>query len=72
MKKEKISCSQCEEHLRMCGKHFYGITEKRQKEIKEEIKEEIREQVGFLRQYLNERTSKKLITDKEIKTFLNL
>jgi len=44
----------------------------KEEEIKEEIKEEIREQIGFLRQWLNERTSKKLITDKEIKTFLNL
>ena len=32
--------------------------------------EEIKKNIGHLRQYLNERTGDKLITDKELKTFL--
>jgi len=44
MKKEKtimkVSCEEVEAHLKKCGKHFYGITEKYKKEIREEALEE--------------------------------
>lgn len=49
MKKEKtimkVSCEEVEAHLKKCGKHFYGITEKYKKEIREEALEEFEKNI---------------------------
>jgi hypothetical protein len=43
LEKKKDECDLCENHLRKCGKHFYGITNAREKEIKKELLKEIRQ-----------------------------
>jgi hypothetical protein len=41
-------------------------------ELFDKREKEIQKNIGALRQYLNERTSKDLITNEEIETFLNI
>jgi hypothetical protein len=39
-------------------------------QIREEVKQELRKNIGMLRQYLNERTDDKLLTNEDLETFL--
>ena len=51
-------------------KELEKLLDKVRKETEECERKRIKENIGFLRQYLNERTSDELVTDEEIKTFL--
>lgn len=48
----------------------YGFLSEAIKQALQDKDDEWRRKIGLLRQYLNERTSKELITNEELETFL--
>jgi len=47
-----------------------GWSKKLEEYIQKEIEDDTKKRIGLLRQYLNERTSKDLITNEELERFL--